>query len=118
MRRAVALVAALVALAGCRTEIQPLVRAPTAKATRLVDECRVRDYPTASEVPDGAERIGWVAVEPAGTDEESFERLRQAICAKGGNAFSQAHWNRAAGASIADPPVSLEANAWYVAPAE
>lgn len=106
---------ALLALAGCRTEIRPLVKEAPAKVERYVaGECRVRDYPSAPDVPEGAENIGWVKVPIAGSDEETFENLRQAVCAKGGNAFSQAHWNREAGASIADPPIELEANGWLV----
>ncbi|MCC6333245.1 MAG: hypothetical protein IT380_04545 [Myxococcales bacterium] len=105
----------LLALAGCRTEIRPLVKETPAKIERMVPgECRVRDYPSAPDVPEGAENIGWVKVPHEKTDEETFEKLREAVCAKGGNAFSQAHWIREAGASIADQPTELEANAWLV----
>jgi hypothetical protein len=110
----VAFVAALV-LAACRTQIKPLVREEPVKVERLdPGECRVHDYPSATDVPEGAENIGWVKVPREKTDEETFEKLREAVCAKGGNAFSQAHWVRAAGASIADQPTELEANVWLV----
>lgn len=118
MSRAIVFAAAALALAGCRSEIRPLVKEAPPKVERFAPgECRVRDYPSATDVPEGAERIGWVKVPTAASDEETFENLRQAVCAKGGNAFSQAHWNREAGASIADAPIELEANAWLVQPA-
>jgi hypothetical protein len=46
------------------------------------------------------------------TDDATFEALRKAVCARGGDAMSQMHWLRAPGASVADQPVELEANAW------
>jgi hypothetical protein len=56
--------------------------------------------------------VGWVSVPREASDDETFNHLRAAVCAKGGNAFSQAHWIRPPGASVADPPAELEANAW------
>jgi hypothetical protein len=47
-------------------------------------------------------------------DDATFAALREAVCKAGGNAFSQMRWIREAGASVADPPVSLEANAWVL----
>jgi hypothetical protein len=118
MNRALLQGVALLALAGCRTEIRPLVPETSPKVQRFEPgECRVQEYPSAPDVPEGAKNIGWVTVPMAASDEETIENLRKAICAKGGNAFSQAHWNRAPGASIADPPIELEANAWLVPPA-
>ncbi len=101
-------------VAGCRTEIQPLVkREPVAGKQRYVEgECNVRDYPTATDLPSGAKNLGWVKVDHQATDEATFEKLRLEVCRKGGDAMSQMHWNRASGASVADPPVELEANAW------
>jgi hypothetical protein len=108
-----ALLAAGVLLAGCRTELRPLVQPQETPARRAAGGgCAVRDYPSATDIAAGATHLGWVAVPRTGTDEEAFIALRAAVCAKGGNAFSQAHWNRAAGASVADAPVELEANAW------
>jgi len=115
MSRATLLGLVALALSACRSEIRPLVKEEPAKVDRFAPgECRVHDYPSAPDVPEGSEHIGWVKVPRASTDEETFENLRQAVCKKGGNAFSQAHWNREAGASIADPPIELEANAWFV----
>lgn len=101
-------------IVGCRTEIQPTVRSEAVvKRTRASDgECRVIDYPTASEVPSGARSIGWVKVARKETDEKTFEALREEVCAKGGDAMSQMHWIRASGASVADQPIELEGNAW------
>lgn len=108
------LIAAL--LAGCRTEIQPVVKAevPAGKSRRSDDQCYVRDYPTATEVPAGSKGLGWVKVPREQTDELTFERLRTKICELGGDALSQPRWIRAAGASVADPPIELEGNAWIL----
>ncbi len=108
------LLVVLLLVAGCRTEIQPLVKQePVARKARFVEgECSVRDYPTATDLPAGSKGLGWVKVEHQATDEATFEKLRQAVCAMGGDAMSQMHWNRASGASVADPPVELEASAW------
>ncbi len=100
--------------AGCRSEIQPLVKQDTVtRKSRASDgECHVHDYPTASEVPAGSKSIGWVKVARQETDEATFEKLRAEVCAKGGDAMSQMHWIRASGASVADAPIELEGNAW------
>lgn len=99
---------------GCRTEIQPLVKTVPVKSKvrSRAAECEVRDYPTASEVPAGSTSIGWVKVTRAETDELTFENLRKKVCEQGGDAMSQMHWIRASGASVADPPIELEGNAW------
>ncbi|MCA3013509.1 MAG: hypothetical protein INH41_14090 [Myxococcaceae bacterium] len=103
-------------LAACRTEIAPLVmQAPSGPKVRLVDEgCEAADYPSGADVPQGAKNIGWVKVERRETDDATFSALREAVCRAGGNAFSQMRWIRAPGASVADPPIELEANAWDV----
>ena len=103
-------------LASCRTEIAPTVRAEKPKVyVPKPGECEVHDYVTAPDVPAGSKNLGWLSVPHENqTDEETFAALRQAVCAKGGNGFSQAHWIRAAGASVADQPVALEANVWAV----
>lgn len=109
------LLVTVLAFVGCRTEIMPVVKKEPTKATRMVDaECRVHDYRYATDVPANANNLGWVIVKRLENDDATFEKLREEVCKKGGNAFSQAHWNRVAGASIADPPVELEANAWDV----
>lgn len=103
-------------LVGCRTEISPLVKqTSTAPKVRLVDQgCEATDYPTGTDVPAGAKNIGWVKVDRKETDDATFAALREAVCAAGGNAFSQMRWIRAPGASVADPPIELEANGWLV----
>lgn len=102
-------------LSACRTEIKPLVREePVKRKVRnsASGECSVHDYPTATDLPAGSQNIGWVTVKRQATDDETFEALRKEVCAKGGDAMSQMHWIRASGASVADPPIELEANAW------
>ena len=102
------------ALAGCRTEVRPIVKAEPVKARLAEDQetCVVHDYHSAVDVPAGSTNLGWVVVPRQNNDDATFEQLRQAICDKGGTALSQAHWNRPAGASVADAPAELEANAW------
>jgi hypothetical protein len=112
MRRVLLLT--LLALSCGRTEIRPELK-PTAPARAQREssgECIVHDYQTSTDIPSGATNLGWVAVPREGSDEATFLRLRKAVCAKGGTAFSQARWNRPAGASLADAPAELEANAW------
>jgi hypothetical protein len=114
-RAALALVA-LASLSACRTELRPLVAARQAPAATPVGprgpRCPVRDYRSSGEVPSGATNLGWVQVPRAETEEATFERLREAVCARGGTAYSQPRWLRPAGAGVADPPAELEANAW------
>jgi hypothetical protein len=101
--------------AGCRTEISPQVRedAPVTKRGPRADaECSVRDYPTATDMPVGSKSLGWVKMERQATDDATFEALRKKVCEMGGDAISQMHWIRAPGASVADPPIELEASAW------
>ena len=51
--------------------------------------CSVHDYAAATDVPEGATNLGWVQVPREATDEETYVKLREAICAKGGNGLSQ-----------------------------
>lgn len=109
------LLVVLLLASACRTEIKPLVRQePLKKKVRntATGECAVNDYPTATDLPSGSQNIGWVTVKRLATDDETFEALRKEVCARGGDAMSQMHWIRAPGASVADPPVELEGNAW------
>ncbi|MFO0597661.1 MAG: hypothetical protein U0228_20310 [Myxococcaceae bacterium] len=115
MRALLSAVVLVLAASACRTEIQPLVKQePVAKKVRnsASGECTVNDYPAATDLPTGAQNIGWVKVPRQATDDETFALLRKEVCAKGGDAMSQLHWLRAPGASVADPPAELEANVW------
>jgi hypothetical protein len=99
----------------CRTEIRPRVRDEGKQGDQLVDaKCLVHFYASALDIPNDSKGLGWLTVAREGTEDETFEKLRQTICSKGGNAFSQAHWLREDNVSVADPPTALEANAWYV----
>ena len=104
----------LVLLAGCRTEISPMVKREitAGRMKQRAAECEVHDFPTATEVPANSKALGWVKVSRAESDEVTFEKLRKKVCELGGDAMSQMHWIRASGASVADPPVELEGNAW------
>lgn len=73
------------------------------------DECNVHDYPAATDVPAGAEHIGWIKVPRQESEEETLLALRKAICEKGGDALSQMSWIVPAGRQQG---VALQANAW------
>ncbi len=113
--RALTMVLAL-AFVGCRTEIVPFVQKAAAKPrVRMVDQgCEATDYPSGTDVPEGSQNIGWIKVDRKENDETTFVALREADGKAGGNAFSQMRWIRAPGASVADPPIELEANAWVL----
>jgi hypothetical protein len=107
------LLAVVLLVCACRTEIVPVVRTTEAPKTYARPEagCDVRDFNGATDVPAGAKNLGWVQVKRAKTDEESYQRLRDKICKLGGDALSQLAW-------IRDPgeyePNALKANAWVL----
>lgn len=119
MNRLMLVVAALGVLFGaaCRTEIAPvLLKDEYGPRFKMVEaQCEVREFPRGDEVPPGASNIGWVQISREATDDATYEQLRLAVCAKGGNAFSQARWLRNSGTSVAEPPFAIEANAWLLA---
>lgn len=99
-------------LLSCRTVLTPtpaVSEAPVVPRDRT--ECDVRDYPSATDIPNGAKNIGWVQVPRAETDEQTYINLRKAICDKGGDALSQLLWVREVNVR---QPVGLRANAWVL----
>lgn len=114
MKTRIVVTLAALALVGCRTEIKPLVKKDVVvkKVRNTVNDCSVHDYPNATDLPVGSDNLGWVRVDRKESDDATFEALRKEVCAKGGDAMSTMRWVRAPGASVADPPVELEANAW------
>ncbi len=109
MRRWLLTGVALLAAGACRTQIQPVVKT-TEEAVYVPDQgCDVRDYGSATDVPDGATNLGWVTVKTAGDQDETFKKLREKICQMGGDALSQPHWEHEAGEY---EPSLLKANAW------
>ena len=102
----------LLALSACRTELAVVPQAAEQEKTYYVDqECTVRDYPGAADVPVGAITLGVVRVSRAASDEETYLKLREAICAKGGDALSQLRWVLELG-KFTGAPTDLEADAW------
>jgi hypothetical protein len=100
--------------AGCRTAIQLDHAPPPPNIFNAPDlGCSVHDYPAATDVPEGATNLGWVSVAKEATDEETYVKLREEICKKGGNGLSQLHWLNE---TSKDAPVvfALEANAWLL----
>jgi hypothetical protein len=112
MRLRLALVLAALALSACRTAVAAVTKTEEGEKTYYVDkECTVRDYAAATDVPDGAKNLGLVRVPKEATDEETYLKLREAICAKGGDGLSQLRWVLELG-KYNGPPTELEANAW------
>ena len=95
-------------LAGCATFI-PIARPAQAEvAAPSSDECHVRDFVYATELPKGAQSLGPVAVEPQASDEETYLELRRRICELGGDALSQPAWVK----EPTEEHARLTANAW------
>jgi hypothetical protein len=108
-------VVAVAALMCCRTEVIPTARQERSSIVTVFransQGCDVLDYPSATDVPQGAAPLGWVQVQRQPTDDETYVALRQAICAKGGNALSQMLWTREEGEKEL---TLLRANAWKI----
>ena len=111
MRRAL-LTLALTLLAGCRTEVLAVTKPEEGEKIYYVDkECSVHDFAGATDLPEGAKNLGTVRVPKQATDEETYLKLREAICAKGGDALSQLRWVLELG-KFTGAPTELEATAW------
>ena len=103
---------ALALLASCRTEVAAVTKTEEGEKTYYIDkECSVHDYPSSTDLPEGAKALGVVRVSREATDEETYLKLREAICAKGGDALSQLRWVLELG-KFTGAPTELEANAW------
>ena len=100
-------VAALV-FAGCATFIPISKEKPPQQAAASSDECNVRDFPYATDLPKGAQPLGQVAVEPQASDEDTYLELRRRICELGGDALSQPAWVK----EPTEDHARLTANAW------
>jgi hypothetical protein len=93
---------------GCRTRLSS-VRPPAQQPVYVGDRtCLVQDFPSATDVPDGAKNLGWVSVKDSGNDEQTYIQLREKICGQGGDALSQVAWVQ----ESADEGLVLKANAW------
>lgn len=98
------------ALFACRTQIAPY-RQPEPKVVYVGDKsCNVYDFASATDLPDGAKNLGWISVQSAGDDEQTYLKLREKVCAMGGDALSQIAWVREGD----DSEPSLKANAWVL----
>ena len=98
----------------CRTTIVAAHRPPPNEAfVTPKSGCAVQPYPSATDLPEGALNLGWISVSREPTDEETYLKLREEICQKGGNALSQLRW---VNETTKDAPVTyaLEANAWQI----
>ena len=101
-------------LCACRTTIMAEHKAPPPNIFKSPEGgCSVNDFPAATDVPEGSTNLGWVQVPKEPNDEETYVKLREAICAKGGNGLSQLHW---VNETTKDAPFvfALEANAWLL----
>ncbi len=112
--RGAALLALLVLGAGCRTPVSAKPKVIEADKDVYVDkECNVHDYPSTTDVPEGAKNLGVVRVGKVkgSGDEEMYLLLREEICKAGGDALSGLRWVKELG-KISGPPTELEATAW------
>src|SRR5258706_9948798 len=96
----------------CRTSIAAEHQPPPPNIFKAPGSgCSVNDFPSATDVPEGSVNLGWVQVPKESSDEETYVKLRETICAKGGTGLSQLHW---VNETTKDAPFvfALEANAW------
>ncbi len=109
MRRLAAL-AVLVLAPACaqRTVIKPGGPEHEEQVYVGTQGCNVRDFASATDLPEGAQNLGWVTVPQLETDDATFLELRKKICELGGDALSQAAWVKGPG----DEERALTANAW------
>ena len=114
MRALLLLSFSMLTLVGCRTDILAEHTPPPANIFNAPNlGCSVRDYPSATDVPEGSTDLGQVQVPREQTDEETYVKRREAICSKGGNGLSQLHWLNE---TTKDAPFvfALEAHAWLL----
>jgi hypothetical protein len=102
-------VALLALCGGCaRTFIPPASAQKAQSAAQVRNTCNVRDFDSATDLPQGARSLGPVSVQQAESDEATYVALRQKICELGGDALSQAAWVK----GPEDEKPQLTANAW------
>lgn len=103
-------------LVACRTPVTAKPKQVEAeKDVYVTKECNITDYSSVGDVPDGSKNLGVVRVAKVKgqSDEETILALREAICAKGGDALSSMAWVKELG-KISGPPTELEATAWLL----
>ncbi|MGQ0506470.1 MAG: hypothetical protein ACT4TC_14250 [Myxococcaceae bacterium] len=98
----------LLSCAGCaRSNIRP-DGSPKPKPIYIGDKtCMVQDFPSATDVPEGSQNLGWVSVPYKNDDETTYIELRTKICELGGDAMTQPAWVKGF-----DENPELKANAW------
>jgi hypothetical protein len=112
--RLLALAVVLALASGCRTPVTAKAKTAEAEKDVYVDkECNVHDFPSITDVPEGATNLGTVRVAKVqgSSDEEMYLLLREAICKAGGDALSGLRWVKELG-KISGKPTELEATAW------
>jgi hypothetical protein len=108
MIRSTASIVLALLLGGCATFIPIGSAKPAQQVAPPSNECNVRDFVYATELPKGAQHLGQVAVEPQASDEETYLELRRRICELGGDALSQPAWVK----EPSEDHARLTANAW------
>jgi hypothetical protein len=102
-------VALLALCGGCaRTFIAPASAQKGQSASQAQSRCNVRDFDSATDLPQGARSLGPVSVPQGETDEATYVDLRRKICELGGDALSQPAWVK----GPEDEKPQLTANAW------
>ena len=108
MIRSIAASVVALLFGACTTVIPIKKEAPPQTVAEASNECNVRDFVYATDLPRGAQPLGQVAVEPQASDEETYLELRRRICELGGDALSQPAWVK----EPTEDYARLTANAW------
>ena len=110
MRVSWVLLACALSFGGCRTLVDLNPRPPEAPPEGPRREgCDVREFPQATDVPEGSKSLGLLRVPRQEKDDDTYALLRKTICEKGGDAFSSLHWVKEPGVW---EPTALEATVW------
>jgi hypothetical protein len=108
MTRALLLVGLVLGVTACRTTISPVPEGRQAGVYRGEQGCDVQMFPSANDIPKGSKNLGWVTVKALENDEATFQAMHKKICELGGDALSQAAWDKMPTGEHAE----LKANAW------
>ena len=103
-------VSAVALTLSCATSLSPVVKVKREEVYRGPKHCTVLQYPSASDVPTGAQNLGWMLFPQGESDEATYQIMFTAVCDKGGDAVSSLAWVKEPG----DERPQLKANAWVL----
>lgn len=111
MTRLIGLLLVAAVAAGCRTVIRTSKQRDATVVYVGDKQCKVFDYETAMDLPEGSKSLGKVQVRRQAADEATYLKLREKVCEMGGDAVSQMAWVKDAGEY---EPSALQATAWVL----